>query len=393
MLRPGSAPRHWAGADNAKTVVKKDFNLKERSGHWSLLPIKPAVPPVVKNQAWVRSPIDAFLLAKLEDKGLSPAAPADKATLIRRVTYDLIGLPPTPEEIDAFLNDHSENAFAKVVERLLASPHYGERWARHWLDLARYAETLGHEFDVDLPDAWRYRDYVIRAFNADLPYTQFVTEQLAGDLLPNPRRDPLTRMNESILGTGFWFLGEAKHSPVDARADQADRIDNQIDVFSKTFLGMTVACARCHDHKFDAITTKDYYALAGFMQSSRQQRAFIDDPEPRLVKIRRLRTVQEKAAKLAIAETVAYLKANNPPLPPLRKGGERTPPFARGGGRTLPLARGGVRISLLAHRRSSRFCLPMGVVADLTIGWRPARHLASDPQARPSPSISIRRLP
>ena len=248
----------------------------------------------------------------MEKNGLTPAPPADRRTLIRRVTFDLIGLPPTPPEIDAFVTDRSPDAFAKVVERLLASPHYGERWARHWLDLVRYAETHGHEFDVDIPDAWRYRDYVVRAFNADIPFNQFVTEHLAGDLLENPRRHPEDGTNESILGTGFWFLGEAKHSPVDTRGDQADRIDNQIDVFGKAFLGMTLACARCHDHKFDAISTRDYYALAGFLQSSRPQRAFLDDPAPRLEKLRRLQVVQEKARQLAVRESVAFLRSQPP---------------------------------------------------------------------------------
>src|SRR5262249_8660952 len=162
-----------------------------------------------------RTPVDCFVLAKLEAAGLSPTSPADKRTLLRRVTYDLTGLPPTPAEIDAFLADESPDAYEKVVERLLVSPRYGERWGRHWLDLVRSAETLGHEFDIELPDAYRYRDYVIRAFNDDLPYDRFVTEHVAGDLLPNPRRHPAEGYNESILGTGFWFLGEATHSPVD----------------------------------------------------------------------------------------------------------------------------------------------------------------------------------
>src|SRR5262249_20274091 len=159
-----------------KAAVSKEFNLKERSGHWSLLALQRPGPPRVKDQAWVRSPIDAFILAKLEEKGLTPASAGDKRTLLRRVTFDLIGLPPTPDEIAAFLSDNSADAYAKVVDRLLASPHYGERWARHWLDLVRYAETLGHEFDIDIPDAWRYRDYVIRACNDDVPYDCFVRE-------------------------------------------------------------------------------------------------------------------------------------------------------------------------------------------------------------------------
>src|SRR5262249_4963105 len=237
---------------------------------WAFRPPVRGTPPKVKHTAWVKNPIDAFLLAKLEAKGLPPAPRADKITRIRRATFDLTGLPPTPEEVDAFLADKSPAAYEKVVDRLLASPHYGERWARHWLDLVRFAETLGHEFDFDLPEAYVYRDYVIRAFNDDVPYYQFVREHVAGDLLPKPRRHPTERFNESILGTGFWFLGEARHSPVDVRSDQADHIDNQLDVFGKTFLGLTIACARCHDHKFDAISTRDYYALAGYLQSSRQ---------------------------------------------------------------------------------------------------------------------------
>jgi hypothetical protein len=299
----------WPNSPGDKTPDNKDkeFDLKQRSKHWSFQPIKMPPPPAVKRKDWVQSPLDAFILAKLEAAGLSPAAAADKRTLLRRVTFDLIGLPPTPAEIDAFLANKSPQAFAKVVDRLLASPHYGERWGRHWLDLVRYAETYGHEFDFDIPEAYRYRDYVIRAFNLDLPYDQFVTEHIAGDLLGQPRRHPLEGYNESILGTGFFHLGEAKHSPVDVRGDQADRIDNQIDVFAKTFLGLTVACARCHDHKFDPITTKDYYALAGYLQSSRFQRAFIDDPQPLRQQIDELRAVQAQARALAVSLTAAAL--------------------------------------------------------------------------------------
>src|SRR5262249_5061348 len=221
--------------------------------------------------------------------------------------YDLIGLPPTPAEIDAFLADGSPDAYEKVVERLLASPHYGERWGRHWLDLVRFAETLGHEFDIDLPETYRHPDYVIRAFNDDVPYDQFVREHIAGDLLPKPRRHPTERFNESILGTGFWFLGEARHSPVDVRADQADHIDNQLDVFGKTFLGLTIACARCHDHKFDAISTRDYYALGGYLQSSRQQRASMDDPEPGREALRQLRDLRAQSGALAVSLSAKVL--------------------------------------------------------------------------------------
>jgi hypothetical protein len=266
-----------AAQSPAKSAVA-GFPLNERRQYWAYLPVKRPPVPVVKNKNVLRNPIDAFLQAKREASGIRPAPPADKRTLIRRVTYDLIGLPPTPAEVDTFLADSSPNAYEKVVDRLLASPHYGERWARHWLDLVRYAESLGHEFDFSIFNAYRYRDYVIRAFNEDLPYNQFVGEHLAGDLLPHPRRDPTTGINESLLATGFFWFGEGKHSPVDVRQEQADHIDNQIDVLGKTFLAQTISCARCHNHKFDPIPTRDYYALYGILKSSRYQQAIIDSP-------------------------------------------------------------------------------------------------------------------
>ncbi len=269
------APRVSGGSDA--------FDLaKRKREHWAWHPIQNQKPSAVKNQAWPRSDIDRFILARLEEKGLSPAAPADPRTLVRRLYFDLIGLPPSPQELETFLRENGNDqtvtqpALEKLVDRLLDSPHFGERWGRHWLDLVRYAESRGHEFDYTLPNAHQYRDYVIRAFNADVPYNQFVAEHIAGDLLPKPRMHPTEKFNESILGTGFWFLGEQIHSPVDICQDRADRQDNMIDVMSKTFLGLTVACARCHDHKFDAISTKDYYALAGYLQSSSYRLARFD---------------------------------------------------------------------------------------------------------------------
>jgi hypothetical protein len=263
-----------------KGATKGEFNLAERAKHWSFQPLAQVSPPVVKRRDWPTADSDRFILAALEAKGLEPAPQADKRTWLRRVSFDLIGLPPVAAEIDAFLSDETPQAYEKVVDRLLDSPHYGERWGRHWLDLVRFAETYGHEFDYEIPNAWRYRDYIIRAFNADLSYNKLVIEHLAGDLLREPRRHPTEKFNESVIGTGFFWLGEAKHSPVDIRAEEAARVDNQIDVLCKTFMGMTVSCARCHDHKFDPIPTTDYYALFGFLQSSRMQQAFIDDPEP-----------------------------------------------------------------------------------------------------------------
>ena len=256
----------------------KPFNLADRAKHWSWQPFQLGPPPEVHAQGWPANEIDRFVLAKLEAAGLAPAADADRASLIRRASFDLIGLPPRPDEVAAFVADpdSTEQAFATVVDRLLASPHYGERWARHWMDLVRFAETSGHEFDYEIPLAYRYRDYLIRAFNQDLPFDQFVVEHVAGDLLAGPRRDPVTGQNESVLATGFFRLHEGVHSPVDLRDDRVTRVDNQVDVLSKAFLGLTVACARCHDHKFDAITTEDYYALTGFLTSSRHSLAFLD---------------------------------------------------------------------------------------------------------------------
>ena len=261
-------------ATQAMANVKGTFDLQARKqAHWAWRAVQSPAIPEVKATAWPRDPADVFILAKLEAQSLAPAADAEKRALIRRANFDIIGLPPTPQEVDAFFADSDPKAFEKVVDRLLASPKYGERWARHWLDLVRYGETRGHEFDPVIPNAYQYRDYVIRALNGDVPYNQFVTEHIAGDLVPEPRIDRKTGVNESILGTGFWFLGEEVHSPVDIRQDEADRFDNRIDVMAKTFLGLTVACARCHDHKFDAISQRDYYAFSGFLASSAYRQA------------------------------------------------------------------------------------------------------------------------
>ena len=260
----------WPNEAAPTVAARQDFfDLEGRKAeHWVWQPIKSKDPPTVKNAEWPRSDLDRHVLARLEHASLSPAGDADRTALLRRLYFDLIGLPPGVEEAETFLADKEPRAVERVVDQLLESPHFGERWGRHWLDLVRYAESRGHEFDNDTPNAFQYRDYVIRALNADVPYDQFVREHIAGDLLPQPRLHPESRNNESILGTGFWFLGEWVHSPVDIRKDEADRFDNMIDVMSKTFLGVTVACARCHDHKFDAISTSDYYSLSGFLQSS-----------------------------------------------------------------------------------------------------------------------------
>lgn len=248
---------------------RPEFHLQERvDQHWVWKPVTTPPVPTVRDTAWPRQDLDFFVLEKLEAANLQPATDADRSALLRRIFFDLIGLPPTVEQAEKYLSDPSPDATERLIDELLRSPQFGERWGRHWLDLVRYAESRGHEFDNDSVNAFQYRDYVIRALNADVPYDQLVREHIAGDLLDPPRLNPDKGFNESILATGFWFLGEWVHSPVDIRKDESDRFDNMIDVMSKTFMGVTVSCARCHDHKFDAISTADYYSLTGFLQGS-----------------------------------------------------------------------------------------------------------------------------
>jgi cytochrome c553 len=250
----------------APVPVTANPRITEGRKFWAFQPVKDYPPPKVNNVAWVKTPIDRFILAKLEEMRIRPASPAPKLTLLRRVTYDLIGLPPTSQEIDAFLADSSPEAYAKVVDRLLASPQYGERWGRHWLDVARYADSTGMDEDHIYPYAWRYRDYVVKAFNDDLPYDRFVMEQLAGDLLPAEK--PGAVNERGIVATGFLALGPKPLAQQDRMKMIYDVVDEQIDTASKAFMGLTVACARCHDHKFDPILTKDYYSLASIFASS-----------------------------------------------------------------------------------------------------------------------------
>jgi hypothetical protein len=292
-----------------RPAVVSDFDIVERAKHWAFQPLDRKPLPAVRDVAWPQSSGDVYILARLEEAGLIPTHTADKRTLLRRATFDLIGLPPTSDEIAGFQSDERPDAFARVVDRLLASPHFGERWARHWLDLVRYAESKGHEYDYTIPNAWQYRDYCIRAFNGDVPYDQFVIEHVAGDLLDLPRRDPARGFNESLLGTGFWFLGEEVHSPVELRADELDRTDNKIDVFSKTFLALTVACARCHDHKFDAISSKDYYALAGYVLSGSYRQVPFDALDAE-------RTIARQLADLRTAQRAKLLETTHAAIRP-----------------------------------------------------------------------------
>ena len=292
-------------AEKQATASAAAFDLDaQRASHWCWQPLRDPEIPAVRQADWPADAIDRFILAKLEAEGMTPRQPTDRRTLMRRLSFDLTGLPPTPKEVQDFLLDDSRDAVARVVDRLLASPHFGERWARHWMDLVRYAETHGHEVDFPIPLAHRYRDYLIRALNADVPYDQLVREHIAGDVLPAPRLHPTEGYNESIIATGFWWFGEAVQAPTDVLRDQSDRIDNQIDVVTKAFLGLTVGCARCHDHKFDAISTKDYYALAGFLQSSRRQIAPLD-PRGRAAATARYLDAQQSEVAALLPSRVA----------------------------------------------------------------------------------------
>lgn len=254
------------------------IDLDAARQYWAFQPIVQPELPAVENSAWVKNPIDAFVLANLEANQLTPVTPASKRALIRRATFDLTGLPPTPEEIAEFLADESPQAFEKVIDRLLASPHYGERWGRHWLDVARYADSNGLDENIAHGNAWRYRDYVIASFNEDKPYDQFLLEQLAGDLLLKAKKadavdksklTPLTPEEaELLIATGFLTLGPKVLAEQDQTKLLMDVIDEQIDTVGKAVFGLTFGCARCHDHKFDPISAQDYYALAGIFKST-----------------------------------------------------------------------------------------------------------------------------
>ena len=249
-------------ADNKRVI-----NIEEGRKFWSFQPLARITPPSVKDGTRAKTPLDQFVLAKLEEKGLKPAPPADKRTLLRRATFDLTGLPPTLLELDVFLADKSPEAFAKVVERLLASPQYGERWGRHWLDVARYADSNGLDENVAFGNAWRYRDYVVNAFNRDKPYDRFLVEQIAGDLLPAP--ESVAVKHERLTALGFLSIGPKLLAEPDKVKLEMDMIDEQIDTLGRAVMGMTFGCARCHDHKFDPLPTADYYSLAAIFKSTR----------------------------------------------------------------------------------------------------------------------------
>jgi hypothetical protein len=250
----------------AEVLPPPAYNFEEARKFWSFQPVKDSPPPKVADPAWSRTAIDRFIKAKLDEKKLAPVGVASKRALLRRATFDLTGLPPTPEEMTAFVADSSKNAFEKVVDRLLASRAYGEKWGRHWLDLVRYADTSGCNSDYPVPDAYRYRNWVIHAFNHDKPYDQFLREQIAGDLLPASGSNAAEDRHEKIIATGYLAIARRFGS----RNNEFHlTIEDTIDNIGKTMLGVSVACARCHDHKFDPIPSRDYYALYGIFQSTK----------------------------------------------------------------------------------------------------------------------------
>ncbi len=251
----------WGVADDLP------FTAQQRN-YWAYQPVRKPAVPITKNRAWSKNPVDAFILAKLENKGLTHSAPADKITLLRRVTFDLTGLPPAPEEVRAFVNDRSPKAYERVVDRLLASPRYGEKWARHWLDLARYAESDGFKADDTRPNAWRYRDYIIKAFNTDKPYDRFIREQIAGDeLWPD---DP-----DALVATGFNRHYPDEYNARNLMQRRQEILNDITDTVGAVFLGATYACARCHDHKYDPVRQKDYYRLQAFFAATRAKDDYV----------------------------------------------------------------------------------------------------------------------
>ena len=263
------APHPEAGSTPLPRRGEIDWESARR--FWAFQPLARQQPPKVKNQRWPASSIDYFVLHQLEKRGLKPAPPADPRTLIRRATLDLTGLPPRPEEVESFVADHSLAAYERLIDRLLSSPQYGERWGRHWLDVARYADSNGLDENIAHGNAWRYRDYVIAAFNHDKPYDRFLYEQLAGDLIETS--DHATRM-ELNTATGFLSLGPKVLAEQDEMKMEMDIIDEQIDTIGRSLMGLTLGCARCHDHKFDPLTQEDYYALAGIFKSTRTMESF-----------------------------------------------------------------------------------------------------------------------
>ena len=293
-------------ADLTAPKERKAFEVRaEDREFWSFRPLAAVAPPPVKDSGWAKNPVDQFVLAKLEEKGLTPAPEADRRTLIRRAYYDLAGLPPTPEEVEAFVNDAAPDAWEKVVDHLLASPHYGERWGRHWLDLARYADSDGYEFDKERPTAFPYRDFVIKALNEDMPFDQFVRWQLAGDEYAPENQD-------ALAATGFLSAGPIIDNQV-LEQNRYDELDDILSTTCSTFLAMNVGCARCHDHKYDPIPTKDYYRFLSAFTTTARKEAFLA-PREEVEKFQVAMGAWDAGLKLKRGALDAYIGEKRAPL-------------------------------------------------------------------------------
>lgn len=371
-------------------------------GHWAYQPLGTAAPPVVKDESWPRQPLDRFVLAGWEKQNLRPAASADKRSLLRRVTYDLTGLPPTVEEMDAFLADSSPDALSQVFERLLASSAYGEKWGRFWLDVVRYADTAGENTDRPLPDAWRYRNWVISAFNQDLPYDEFIRWQVAGDILAASAGPD--RASDMVIATGG--IAVARRFGHDAEKDMHLTYEDVIDTLGKSFLGLTLGCARCHDHKYDPVSMRDYYGLYGIFQSSRfpftgceakprpKDSVPLSTPEfhQRMASWEQEFQRSEQAVTQAQAVATERQKALVNEEPKVLASGELTP----GGAQEMPLQRlilkRGEMLQLSVLPRGNYGADSTGVEWEISQAgpeaksWNLARDFLADPaQERPSP--------
>ncbi|MEN8848504.1 MAG: PSD1 and planctomycete cytochrome C domain-containing protein [Akkermansiaceae bacterium] len=301
-------PRDQAIGEKATENV---FDLEARKSWWSLQPVQKVAVPEVKDSAWPRNDFDSFILAGLDQQGWKPADSASREQLFRRASVTLTGLSPTPEQLAEVLADKSDTAYEKAVERFLDSPHFGEHWARHWMDVVRFGETKSFENDYTMAYTWRFRDYLTRAFNADVPFDKMTLEAFAGDLLENPRVDPATGLNESAIGPGFLLFTDGQHGPTDLHEDEARVFDGMIQAVGAAYHGLTISCARCHDHKFDAITDEDYYSLYGTLKSSRLHHA-------NLAEIKWTAARQhafEKAHQAALSATFSSAKIQADQLP------------------------------------------------------------------------------
>jgi hypothetical protein len=295
----GSEARAPNAPESQEDATVQGQAAPQRQDWWSLRPVADPAVPEVGDRDWSDHPIDRFVLAKLAERGIRPAPRADRTTLARRLAYAITGLPPTPAQVETFLTDSSPEAWQTLVDSMLASPHFGERWARHWMDVVRYTDTYGYEWDIPAKGSWRYRDYLIRAFNGDVPFDQLVREQIAGDLLEQPRVHPVEQTNESLAGLMFFQMGEKRHGDSsEFNGIHQEMLDNKIDAFGKAFQAMTISCARCHDHKLDAIAQREYYALAGVFMSSRWVTNTLDLPGRHQLRRRELQEIKDQLRPL-----------------------------------------------------------------------------------------------